>query len=157
MLLFLQEQYFFTIFIQLVGREVSLFPQNTNFAPLHLILWEQRLSRFAPDGRKSVKILQVNKDKEIKLRLSEEDKKEIEKRAKKTGLSMSEYLRRTALNRKINVRFSDEEIEAWKNLTSISNSLKNLSNILNKEHREHLIFEIRNINEQIKKELKKFN
>lgn len=99
----------------------------------------------------------MNKDKEIKLRLSEEDKKEIEKRAKKTGLSMSEYLRRTALNRKINVRFSDEEIEAWKNLTSISNSLKNLSNILNKEHREHLIFEIRNINEQIKKELKKFN
>lgn len=136
---------------------MSLFPQKYKFRFASFDFYENfRPSRFAPVGRKSESLPHMNKDKEIKLRLSEEDKKEIEKRAEKTGLSMSEYLRRTALNRKINVRFSDEEIEAWKNLTSISNSLKNLSNILNKENREELILEIKSINEQIKKELQKF-
>ncbi len=98
----------------------------------------------------------MNKTKKIEVRVSEVEKIEIVKKAKETGFSTSEYIRKISLEKVLNLRFSREELEAWKNLTSISSSLKNLSNILNKENRDELIREIKIINEQIKIEIQKF-
>ena len=97
-----------------------------------------------------------NRDKRIEIRLTKSERITIEKKARKAGLSASEFLRKSALQKNINSKFSQEELEAWRNLTYISNSLKNLNNILSKENREELLQEIRNINVQLKKEIGKF-
>ncbi len=139
-----------------IGREVTLSRQNQ--IPLRYISFYLSLSpsRFAPDGRKIFKLFTMNRDKKIEIRVSEIEKKEIFQKAEKVGVNTSEYLRKSGLEKKLNYRFSKEEIDAWKDLTTISNSLKNLSNILSKENREELIRELRWINEQIKIEIKKF-
>ncbi|WP_373747967.1 hypothetical protein [Kaistella sp.] len=96
------------------------------------------------------------KSKKIEIRVSLEERDEIFQKSVKAGLSVSEYLRRSALDKKLNVRFSEEELEAWKNLTYISTALKNLGNILSKDNREELIVELRKINERLKVEILKF-
>ena len=96
------------------------------------------------------------KSKKIEVRVSIEERDEIFQKSEKAGLSVSEYMRRSALEMKLNVRFSTEEMEAWKNLTYISNALKNLGNILNKDDREELILELKKTNERLKIEILKF-
>lgn len=96
------------------------------------------------------------KSKKIEIRVSLEERDEIFQKSVKAGLSVSEYLRRSALDKKLNVRFSEEELEAWKNLTYISTALKNLGNILSKDNREELIVELGKINERLKVEILKF-
>ena len=99
----------------------------------------------------------MNKIKKIEVRVTENEKNEIRKKAIKAGLDISEYIRKVALEKKLAKRFSDEEMEAYKHLADISMSLKNLGNILNKENREELVNEIRRINEKIKSEVLKFH
>lgn len=96
------------------------------------------------------------KNRKIEIRVTEDERRKISEKAENTGLNISEYMRKSALEKYLHNRFSKEEIEAWKNLTSISTALKNLSNILSKESREELIYELKFINEQIKKEIQKF-
>lgn len=96
------------------------------------------------------------KSKKLEIRVSIEERDEIFQKSVNAGLSVSEYMRRSALEKKINARFSTEELQAWKNLTYISYALKNLSNILHKDDREELISELKNTNERLKIEILKF-
>lgn len=96
------------------------------------------------------------KSKKIEVRVTLQERDEIIAKSREAGLSISEYMRRSAIDKKLNVRFSKEELEAWKNLTYISNALKNLRNILNKENREDLILELKKINAELKVEILKF-
>ncbi|QDP86757.1 hypothetical protein FNJ88_14220 (plasmid) [Chryseobacterium sp. SNU WT5] len=96
------------------------------------------------------------KSKKIEVRVTLQERDEIIAKSREAGLSISEYMRRSAIDKKLNVRFSKEELEAWKNLTYISNALKNLGNILNKENREDLILELKKINAELKVEILKF-
>lgn len=127
-----------------------------NSATLHSVFQSCRPSRFAPDGRKNQKPFTMKRNKKIEIRVSQFEKNEISKKAENVGINISEYLRKSGLEKQLNFRFSKEEIDAWKDLTSISNSLKNLTNILSKENREELIRELKLINEQIKIEIQKF-
>jgi hypothetical protein len=96
------------------------------------------------------------KNKKIEIRVTDEEREKIFQKAEKSGFSVSEYLRRSALDKNLNARFSKEELEAWKNLTYISNSLKNIGNILSKDDREELILEMKTINDKLKIEILKF-
>lgn len=96
------------------------------------------------------------KSKKIEVRVTLQERDQILEKSREAGLSVSEYMRRSAIDKKLNVRFSKEELEAWKNLTYISNALKNLGNILNKENREDLILELKKINAELKVEMLKF-
>lgn len=98
----------------------------------------------------------MNRNKKIEIRVSEDEKNQITRKAEDTGLKISEYVRKTCLEKHLNSRFTEEEIEAWKNLTFISTALKNLTNILSKENRDELITELKKINEHIKIEIQKF-
>lgn len=71
------------------------------------------------------------KKKRIELRLSSLEKAIIEKKAENSGLSVSEYCRRSALNQKIDSKLTSEELEIYKelheyrrNFTLISNMFK---------------------------------
>ncbi|HAP96480.1 hypothetical protein AP75_13620 [Kaistella haifensis DSM 19056] len=77
--------------------------------------------------------MKIMKSKKIEVRVTLQERDEIIAKSREAGLSISEYMRRSAIDKKLNVRFSKEELEAWKNLTYISNALKNLGNILNKK------------------------
>ena len=100
--------------------------------------------------------MKIMKSKKIEVRVTLQERDEIIAKSREAGLSISEYMRRSAIDKKLNVRFSKEELEAWKNLTYISNALKNLRNILNKENREDLILELKKINAELKVEILKF-
>lgn len=100
--------------------------------------------------------MKIMKSKKIEVRVTSQERDEIIAKSREAGLSISEYMRRSAIDKKLNVRFSKEELEAWKNLTYISNALKNLGNILNKENREDLILELKKINAELKVEILKF-
>lgn len=71
------------------------------------------------------------KKKRIELRLSSLEKAIIEKKAENSGLSVSEYCRRSTLNQKIDSKLTNEELEIYKelheyrrNFTLISNMFK---------------------------------
>lgn len=100
--------------------------------------------------------MKIMKSKKIEVRVTLQERDEIIAKSREAGLSISEFMRRSAIDKKLNVRFSKEELEAWKNLTYISNALKNLGNILNKENREDLILELKKINAELKVEILKF-
>lgn len=100
--------------------------------------------------------MKIMKSKKIEVRVTLQERDQILEKSREAGLSVSEYMRRSAIDKKLNVRFSEEELVAWKNLTYISNALKNLGNILNKEYREDLILELKKINAELKVEILKF-
>lgn len=92
----------------------------------------------------------MNKKSLLKFRCSALEKAIIEKKAEKSGLSVSAYLRSAALEQKVNYRFTDEELEVYqmllkyhKNFSSLSNLFKakdpSLSNLT-----KELTFEIKN-------------
>ena len=74
------------------------------------------------------------KKERIEFRVTKLEKKLIEKKAKNSGLSTSDYCRRTALNRELNFRLSDEEIEIYKDLTKYKTNFSRLSNLIKVKH-----------------------
>lgn len=65
----------------------------------------------------------------IKLRVSRVDKKIIEKKATKAGLSVSEFLRRLAFEKELKTRLTSEEIECYQNLIKYADNFRRISNL----------------------------
>jgi uncharacterized protein (DUF1778 family) len=92
----------------------------------------------------------VKRSTEIRFRVTPLEKKVIQITADKTGLTVSDFIRSAAMNKTVRVRFSDEELEAYKTLqeyhkhfSRISNLMKNRDPQLNEEieKTQKLIFE----------------
>lgn len=64
----------------------------------------------------------------IKFRVSKIEKKIIERKARLAGLSVSEFLRRIALDKEIKSRLTDEEIDCYKTLTKYADNFRRISN-----------------------------
>jgi hypothetical protein len=108
-----------------------------------------------PDGRSSKN--QVNiKDEIIKFRCTTYEKKLLIIKAKKTGLTLSEYFRRVAFEQKIVERLTDTEIEIYQMLVKYHNNFKMISNSFKKKDAK-LTQEILEVAKAIKEQLKKFN
>ena len=89
----------------------------------------------------------------VQFRCSVFEKKLLKVRAKKSGLSISEYCRRAAFDDRIIERLSEDQIEAYKLLVQYQNNFKRIGNMfrkrnpkltdevtqLAKEIREHLL------------------
>lgn len=75
----------------------------------------------------------------IKFRLSNLEKKLIEKRAEKAGMKVSEYCRKTALGIEIKERLSVEEIEFYKMFVKFNNNFSFISNLIKNKDAELLI------------------
>lgn len=69
------------------------------------------------------------KTKYVKFRVSNLEKKVIERRAKIAGMTTSEFLRNLAFEKNIKARLSQDEIECYKTLTKFRNNFKNISNL----------------------------
>lgn len=69
-----------------------------------------------------------------KFRTSLFDKKLIILRAKRAGLSQSEFCKRAVLGIKITERLSEEQIELYKMLIAYHNNFKSIGNLIKKKH-----------------------
>ncbi len=70
----------------------------------------------------------------VQFRCSVYEKKLLRVKAKKSGLSISEYCRRAAFNDRIIERLSEEQIEIYKMLSKYQNNFKLIGNMFGKRN-----------------------
>ena len=75
----------------------------------------------------------TNKRVKIEVRCSNYEKKLLIIKAKKAGLSLSEFTRRAVFDKSIKERLSEEQIEIFKELVKFHNNLKRVGNLLLKK------------------------
>ncbi len=108
----------------------------------------------APDGRRGKKSGKIKKEI-IKFRCTIYEKKILKVKAKKSGLTLSEYCRKIAFEEKITERLTDEQIDIYKMLVTYHNNFKSIGNMFHKRNPEltKTVLELAN---EIKNHLKKF-
>tara|TARA_R110001592_G_scaffold270791_2_gene537240 strand:+ start:682 stop:1197 length:516 start_codon:yes stop_codon:yes gene_type:complete len=109
---------------------------------------------FAPLGRKGKKVFKGKGDL-VKFRCSVYEKKVLNVKAKRTGLTLSEYIRRSLFEKEITERFTDEHIQLYKMLIKFHNNFKSIGNMYKKRNPKlkEMVYELAN---EIKSHLKKF-
>ena len=72
------------------------------------------------------------RDKFIKIRATDWEKSIIQDKAKRAGLSTSEFLRKLAFEAKIKARLTPEEIRCYHTLKEYKNHFKRITNLIKK-------------------------
>jgi len=65
----------------------------------------------------------------IKFRISLFDKKILKLKAKKSGLSLSEFCRKTVFEKEVKERLTEEQIQFYKMLIKYHNNFKSIGNL----------------------------
>ena len=90
-----------------------------------------------------------------KFRTTSFEKKLIILRAKKTGLSQSDFCKKAVLGIKITERLTEEQIEVYKMLITYHNNFKSIGNLIKIKHPD-LYQKVYQTAEEIKNHLKNF-
>lgn len=69
------------------------------------------------------------KNQFIKFRVSGIEKRIIEKKSERAGLSVSEFVRRLAFEKDLKSRLTEEEIGCYKNLSKYADNFRRISNL----------------------------
>lgn len=69
------------------------------------------------------------KNKEYRFRVSQLEHLVIKNKITKTGLSISEFLRRISLGLELKNKLTDDEIECYKNLSKFADNFRRISNL----------------------------
>lgn len=109
---------------------------------------------FAPEGRKEKRVFKGKVDL-VKFRCSIYEKKLLKVKAKRSGLTLSEYIRRSLFETKIKERFTDEHIELYKMLIKYHNNFKSIGNMFKKRNPK-LMQTVYDLADEIKAHLKLF-
>jgi len=109
---------------------------------------------FAPHGRKEKKVFKGKSDL-VKFRCSIYEKKLLKVKAKRSGLTLSEYIRRSLFEKEITERFTEEHIELYKMLIKYHNNFKSIGNMYRKRNPK-LTQEVYDLANEIKAHLKRF-
>lgn len=88
---------------------------------------------FAPEGRKEKRVFKGKGDL-VKFRCTAFEKKLLKIKADRSGLSLSEYIRRSVLEKEIVERMTDEHIEIYKMLIKYHNNFKSIGNMYKKRN-----------------------
>jgi hypothetical protein len=83
------------------------------------------------------------------------EKKAIELAAEKSGLSMSDYIRRCCLGQTVRHRLNQEEFDIYRLLVEYRNNFSRIRNLV--KGREDITNELKNVIQTIDEHLKKFN
>lgn len=92
----------------------------------------------------------------IKFRVSIIEQKIIAKKASKAGLTVSEFLRRLALEKEIKNRLTEEEILCYKSLSKYADNFRRISNLFKLGDVTGMKNETLEASRQIRKHLEKF-
>lgn len=109
---------------------------------------------FTPLGRKEKRVFKGKGDL-VKFRCSVYEKKLLKVKAKRSGLTLSEYIRRSLFEKEITERFTDEHIELYKMLIKYHNNFKSIGNMYKKRNPK-LTQEVYDLANEIKAHLKRF-
>ncbi|WP_434981066.1 plasmid mobilization protein [Daejeonia sp. YH14] len=71
----------------------------------------------------------MKKTQTLKFRITPLEDKIIRMKAENSGLSLSEFLRRTALDLEIKNKLTEDEIICYKNLSKYSDNFRRISNL----------------------------
>ena len=91
----------------------------------------------------------------VQFRCSIYEKKLLKIKAKKSGLSISEYCRRAAFNDRIIERLSEEHITTYKMLAKYQNNFKLIGNMFRKRNPK-LAYEVTQLASEIREHLLSF-
>ena len=91
----------------------------------------------------------------VKFRCSVYEKKLLKVKAKRCGLTLSEYIRRSLFEKEITERFTDEHIELYKMMIKYHNNFKSIGNMY-KQRNPKLTETVYDLANEIKAHLKKF-
>lgn len=69
------------------------------------------------------------KNEIIKFRVTKNEKKIIEKKAEKAGLSVSEFVRRLSFEKELKSRLTEDEISCYQTLSKYSDNFRRISNL----------------------------
>ena len=110
---------------------------------------------FAPEGRKEKKRVFKGKSDLVKFRCSIYEKKLLNIKASRCGLSLSAYIRRSVFEKEITERFTEEHIQLYKMLIKYHNNFKAIGNMYRKRDPKltEAVYDIAN---EIKEHLKNF-
>lgn len=95
----------------------------------------------------------------ISFRVSNIEKKVITMAAKEANLSTSEFARRAAMNMKVTLRFSPEELEIYRDLHKYYRNFTSINNLVKSDHfqkNERILLELQEVITLIKNYLKRF-
>ena len=109
---------------------------------------------FTPLGRKEKRVFKGKGDL-VKFRCSVYEKKLLKIKAKRSGLTLSEYVRRSLFEKEITERFTEEHIELYKMLIKYHNNFKSIGNMYKKRNPK-LTETVYGLANEIKGHLKKF-
>ena len=110
----------------------------------------------SPDGRTIFfSILKMNKTKRIEIRLEIFEEKLLKLKARETGLSVSQYLRHSGLNKKLPKQLNESELEVYRDLKKFYNNFSSISNLLKKGDYGNMLSEISLVQQEILLHLKK--
>ena len=109
-----------------------------------------------PDGRNEKKSRFKRKTEVIKFRCTSMEKKLLKNRAKRSGLTLSEYFRRVAFRKKITERLTENEIMIYSTLVKFHNSFKSIGNMYRKRNPK-LTKEVYQLANEIKTHLQKLS
>jgi hypothetical protein len=91
----------------------------------------------------------------IQIRCSIYEKKLLQRRAARAGISLSEYIRAAAFERNIIERISPEQLECYKTLVHYKNNFTRIGNMFRKRDPK-LAFAVESLADEIRSHLKKF-
>jgi hypothetical protein len=110
----------------------------------------------APEGRRRKKSFK-GKSELIKFRCSIYEKKLLKIKAKKSGLTLSEYCRMSTMEQRIIERLSDEHIDLYKTLIKYHNNFKAIGNMFKKRNPKltETVYQLANEFKELLKDFKK--
>lgn len=91
----------------------------------------------------------------IKFRCSIYERKLLQKRAKRAGISLSEYCRSTAFGRTLVERLTEEQLECYKTLITYKTNFTRIGNMF-KRHNPKLAAEVQKLASEIRNHLQNF-
>ena len=95
----------------------------------------------------------MNKTKRIEIRLTLFEEKLIKIKAKECGLSASEYIRKSALDKQIPKALDNEELEVYHDLKKFYNNFSAISNLFRRGNQTKMLEEIEVLKLELKKHL----
>lgn len=97
--------------------------------------------------------MQTKRNSKIEVRVSYFERLGIEMNAQKAGLSISEYVRDSALSRQILARRTPQELEAYQNLANFKTNFSRISNLVHAGEEPQLKAEIHDLIKKLNKAL----
>jgi hypothetical protein len=91
----------------------------------------------------------------IQIRCSIYEKKLLQRRAARAGISLSEYIRNTAFDKNIVERITPEQLETYKMLVQYKNNFSRIGNMFKKRDPK-LVREVEDLAKEIRAHLKNF-